>query len=330
MALPQVIGRPGVNLRKVCWGVTFFPMTTLQARRKLIVIVLLCIAVCGAVLRHFADRGSTLRDFGTLLMLLWLPIIGNVIAWLVARVRRPAGPAPAPDPFAATAGAFEPHLLVALKFRAPQLPVDDVPLAEGEHRCALVVDNEGFSARWFVAPGDTLRLGTEHALQVEFLAPAVALPRFPPQATFRMLVGSTFVGDGRVRKVLATAALWWCCGLAGMAADTAHAAPDAGARWGAIASLNRWYGYSFSHPTRAAAEQAALNQCNRLAGRAGKCSVRLQFDRSCGALAEGNYGEWATATAPTRDAAGKAAAVQCDNHLPAEPCKVVVNVCSTQ
>ena len=304
-------------------------MTTIQARRKLIVIVLLCIAVCGALLRQFADRGSTMRDFGTLLMLLWLPIIGNVIAWLVARIRRPAAPEAEPDAFAA-AGAFAPHLLVTLKFRAPQLPVDDVPVAEGEHRCALVVDNEGFSARWFVPPGDAIRLGTEHALQVEFLAPAVALPRFPPHTAFRMLVGNTFIGDGRVRAVLGTAALWLGCALAGLTVDNAQAATDVGALWGAIASLNRWYGYSFSHPTRAAAEQAALNQCNRLAGRAGKCNVRLQFDRSCGALAEGNYGEWATATAPTREAAGKTAAAECDKHLPAEPCKVVVSACSTQ
>lgn len=303
-------------------------MTTIQARRKLIVIILLCVAVGGALLRQFADRGSTLRDVGTLLMLLWLPIIGQVISWLVARVRRPA--APVPDAFAAV-GAFAAHLQVTLKFRAPQLPVDDVPVAVGEHRGALVLgSNEGFSARWFVPPGDAVRLGTAQELQVEFLTPALALPHFPPHTAFRMLVGQTFIGDGRVRAVLGTAALWLCCALAGMSADPAFAATDPDARWGAIASLNRWHGYSFSHPTREAAELAALNQCNRLAGRAGKCAVRLQFDRACGALAEGNYGEWATATAATREAAGKAAAVQCDNHLPAEPCKVVVSVCSTQ
>ncbi|RZI78342.1 MAG: DUF4189 domain-containing protein [Variovorax sp.] len=142
-------------------------------------------------------------------------------------------------------------------------------------------------------------------------------------------LGATFL-PMTSRTILNVAVLSLCCLLAGLTFDHAQAANDTSARWGAIASSNRWYGYSFSHPTRAAAEQAALNQCSRLAGRAGKCSVRLQFDRSCGALAEGNYGEWATATAPTREAAGKTAAAECDKHLPAEPCKVVVSACSTQ
>ena len=199
MALPQVIGRPGVNLRKVCWGVTFFPMTTLQARRKLIVIVLLCIAVCGAVLRHFADRGSTLRDFGTLLMLLWLPIIGNVIAWLVSKRprRAPRAAAVAPPSFD-TAGAFTPHARVALTFRKPGLPSQDVPIAPGEYRCALVVDKEGFSARWVVPPGEALERGKPAVLDVEFLSPAVAQPKFAQGAQFRVLIGEAFIADGRV------------------------------------------------------------------------------------------------------------------------------------
>ncbi|RYY97401.1 MAG: hypothetical protein EOO24_19850 [Comamonadaceae bacterium] len=170
-------------------------MTTIQARRKLIVVILLCVAVGGALLRQFAERGSTLRDFGTLLMLLWLPIVGNIIAWIVPRLRRRA--APEPDAFA-PAGAFTPHALVELRFRPPQVPIDDVPLRVGEHRCALVIDNEGFSARWFVAPGEVIRPGTSQALKVEFLAPGVAVPRFAPQTGFRMLVAGAFIGDGRV------------------------------------------------------------------------------------------------------------------------------------
>jgi len=66
-------------------------MTTIQSRRKLIVIVLLCLAVGGALLRHFAAQGSMLRDIGTLLMLIWLPVVGNIVGWLMARIRRPRG-----------------------------------------------------------------------------------------------------------------------------------------------------------------------------------------------------------------------------------------------
>ncbi|VTU46487.1 hypothetical protein SRS16P3_00199 (plasmid) [Variovorax sp. SRS16] len=123
------------------------------------------------------------------------------------------------------------------------------------------------------------------------------------------------------------AALLLCGALAGIAADPAHA--DPGPSWGAIASRDAGgYGYSFNHPSRAAAELAARAQCDRAAGRPGTCAIRAYFDRSCGALATGNYGEWGTAIASTAAAAGKAAAVQCDSHLPTQPCKVVVSICS--
>ena len=113
-----------------------------------------------------------------------------------------------------------------------------------------------------------------------------------------------------------------------IAMGPAQAEPGPGPSWGAIASLQGWYGYAFDQPSRAAAELAARAQCDRAAGRAGACVVRAYFDRACGALATGNYGEWGTAVAPTASAAGKAAAGQCETHLPTEPCKVVVSVCS--
>jgi hypothetical protein len=174
-------------------------MTTIQFRRRLIVIILLCVAVGGGFVRHFAAAGSTLRDIGTLLMLLWVPIIGNVIAWLVGRIRRPA--APAASPFDERE-AFEPHAVIELTLRLPKLPSHDVPVAEGEHRCALVVDNEAFSARWWVRPGEGFRRGTARTTEVEFLAPALARDRFPPDTGFRMLVGESFIGDGRVLRLL--------------------------------------------------------------------------------------------------------------------------------
>ncbi|MBU1359551.1 MAG: DUF4189 domain-containing protein [Gammaproteobacteria bacterium] len=100
--------------------------------------------------------------------------------------------------------------------------------------------------------------------------------------------------------------------------------------WGAIAARDAWFGYSFNLPTRTDAERAARSQCDRASGRAGPCEVRAFFDRSCAALARGNYGEWATANAETAPAAGQAAVTQCNGFLPTEPCKVVVSVCSPQ
>lgn len=183
-------------------------MTSIQGRRRLIVIILLGLALAGAVLRQLAAPGSTARDVGTLLMLLWLPIIGNIIGWLVARVWRrrqaaKAAAAAATTPASFEAGsAFKPHALVELTLRRSTVPAENLPLSAGEHRCALVVDNQGFSARWFVPRDEALQRGQAQALQIEFLAPAAALPRFPRDAAFRVLVGESFVGDGRVLQLL--------------------------------------------------------------------------------------------------------------------------------
>ncbi|MDQ0079752.1 hypothetical protein SAMN05518669_101518 [Variovorax sp. YR634] len=173
--------------------------TKIQFRRKVIVIVLLCVAVGGAVVRHYATPGTTTRDIATLLMVLWVPIIGNVIAWLISKRprRAPSAPAVMPPSFD-TAGAFTPHARVELTFRKPALPSQDVPIAPGEYRCALVIDKEGFSARWVVPPGDALERGKPAALEVEFLSPAVAQPKFAQGAVFRVLIGDSFIADGRV------------------------------------------------------------------------------------------------------------------------------------
>ncbi|NDZ17275.1 hypothetical protein C7T35_31545 [Variovorax sp. WS11] len=174
-------------------------MTGIQAKRRFIVIALLCVALGGALLRQLSAPGSTARDVGTLLMLLWLPIIGNVIAWLIGKLRRPVPAQPAGFEAGST---FHPHALVELTLRAPQLPSEDSLVPEGEHRCALVVDNEGFSARWVVAPGQAFRRGTAQTLQFEFLKPATALPRFQRNVVFRILMVESFVGDGRVLELL--------------------------------------------------------------------------------------------------------------------------------
>jgi len=131
-----------------------------------------------------------------------------------------------------------------------------------------------------------------------------------------------------LRGAAAAAAL-----LCGSLAATATAAATPAQRpelWGAIATADGLYGYAFDHPSRAAAESAARAQCERKAGRAGACTVRTAFDRSCGAMATGNFGEWGVASAATVAAARKEATAQCNSHLPTEPCKVLVAVCSGQ
>ncbi|MGJ7522100.1 hypothetical protein ACSFA0_16560 [Variovorax sp. LT1P1] len=183
-------------------------LTQIQARRRLIVVILLCVALGGAALRQLSAPGSTQRDVGTLLMLLWIPIIGNVIAWLVNRMRAAraltkaaAAMAEAPAAPLREDAPFEPHAWVELTLRAAGVPAEDMPIAEGLHHCALVIGNEGFSVRWQVGPGRSFRRGTLQTLPVEFLAPDAALSRLKPGLAFRLLVGEAFIGDGQVLRL---------------------------------------------------------------------------------------------------------------------------------
>lgn len=175
---------------------------TIQSRRRTIVIVLLCVAVAGALTRQLAPTG-TLRNVGTLLMLLWLPIVGNIIGWLVQKLRARRALAVPPEPD--YPGAFQGHVRVELTLRPSQVPRHNAPLGQGDHRAALVLADEGFSARWIVPAGDALPRGTPKTIDMEFLAPATARPRFEPGTAFRVLIGESFIGDGRVLQRLDTA-----------------------------------------------------------------------------------------------------------------------------
>lgn len=180
-------------------------MTTIQSRRQLIVILLLCMAAVAAVIRHYAEPGSTVRDVSTVMMLLWLPVVGSIVGWCYGKLRtRAAEPVPAPPDFAPDRD-FQPQALVEFTLRPALVPVDDVPVPPGEHSCLLVVGNQGFLMRWRVAPGGSFRRGETRQMPVEFLTPQNALPLLAPGASFRMLVGEAFIGDGRVVGLLPAA-----------------------------------------------------------------------------------------------------------------------------
>lgn len=162
--------------------------TRIQSRRRLIVAVLLALAVVGAFVRQLSEPGSLARDVGTLMLVLWVPAVGNIIGYLRTRfARRPAITGFAPQaPFAA-------DRLAEVRFAAAR-PDLAQPLP-----CILLQGSEGFTAR---LRGGTAPADDEDgpaAVEVQFLTPAVALPRFAPGAAFRVVLGRTVVGDGRVQ-----------------------------------------------------------------------------------------------------------------------------------
>lgn len=178
-------------------------MTTIQFRRRLIVILLLCTAAVAALVRHQAEPGSTVHDVSTVLMLLWLPVLGSILGWVYGKLQR--RPPPAPQGFA-PGSAFQPQALVTFTLRPAAIPAEDVPVQAGEHRCVLVAGHQGFQMRWQLAPDAHLRRGQACTTAVEFLAPDKALAQLPQGTAFRMMVGDAFIGDGRILELLPGAA----------------------------------------------------------------------------------------------------------------------------
>jgi hypothetical protein len=164
------------------------------SRRRIAMAVLLAVATAGALIRHYAPNPSTLRDIGTLLLVMWLPAVGNLIAYLVRKIpRRPARA----SGFAAGT-PFTPHLRVRLQ-------AVDVPAAvlaaigAQERQCALIVGQQGFTARLEQPVLQALAPAASPAgVALELLRPSVALPQLQAGTVFNLVVHSTAVATGSV------------------------------------------------------------------------------------------------------------------------------------
>jgi hypothetical protein len=168
------------------------------ARRRLAMIALLTLAASGGVIRWLAPNPSTLRDIGTLLLVLWLPAVGNLIAYFVKRIPRSAPPATdfAPD------AAFAPQLQVQLQ--AVELPAAQRAALDGsERRCTLLVGRHGFTARLEQPLAQSVVRNEGGMTQLQLLHPAVALRRLKPGTEFHVLAGAIAIAKGRVLQAAA-------------------------------------------------------------------------------------------------------------------------------
>jgi hypothetical protein len=169
-------------------GLPVKPTTSL--RRQVVMAILLGLASLGAAIRYWAPNPSLARDLGTLLLVMWLPAVGNLIAFIIRRFPRRARPAAG---FAAGA-PFTAHLRVELS------TIDEAGFAEWrlhEH-CTVVVGTDGFTARLRASTARAQDPPASPGVEAEFLRPEVALPKLPPGTPFLVLAGTTAVGRGRV------------------------------------------------------------------------------------------------------------------------------------
>lgn len=167
--------------------------TVTPSRRRLAMAVLLLLAVSGGVLRKYAPNPSTLRDVGTLLLVMWLPAIGNLIGYLMRKIPRKAPPA---TDFG-TESLFAPQLEVQVEAEA--LPADLVEALDADARlCTLLVGRHGFTARLAEPVVQTFAAPGLYTLALELLHPAVGLPKLQVGTEVYLLVGARGIAKGRV------------------------------------------------------------------------------------------------------------------------------------
>ena len=59
-----------------------------SSRRQIVMATLLGLAIVGGAIRYWAPNPSTARDIGTLLLVMWLPAVGNLVAFVVRQLHK--------------------------------------------------------------------------------------------------------------------------------------------------------------------------------------------------------------------------------------------------
>jgi hypothetical protein len=163
-------------------------------RRRRVFLFFAFLALAGTFIKWWAPAHSELSRFGSMLLVIWIPVASHFIFYLLKRRKRRA----AGTQTAAADGGFRAELVAEVTFDWPLRNDGRHPVPGREYPCILAIGADGFSARFVVPAGATNAPDAARRVEVEFLVPALALPRFPAGATFRVLEGADFRGEGRV------------------------------------------------------------------------------------------------------------------------------------
>ena len=158
------------------------------SRRQIVMAVLLSLAVLGAAMRYWADNPSMARDIGTLLLVLWLPAVGNLVGFVIRKFPRRARPSNA-----FRADSFTAHFSAELTPLPAARAIDP-----SQRRCTVVVGSEGFTARLRLPLEPSLAADTAQIGEFELLRPVLASDRLAPGTAFLVLAGTVAIAKGSV------------------------------------------------------------------------------------------------------------------------------------
>jgi hypothetical protein len=169
------------------------PLIATPARRRAAMATLLTLAALGGVMRWLAPNPSITRDIGTLMLVLWLPAIGNLIAWLTKKLPRSAPPPTHFSPEAPFSAQVEAQL------QRLALPAGFATSIEPGQLATVLVGRRGFTVRlaepiaqWLAGEGDS-------PVMLELLRPSAATAHLVAGTDFHLLVGRQPVAKGVVR-----------------------------------------------------------------------------------------------------------------------------------
>jgi hypothetical protein len=183
-------------------------LTRSRVRRVLTTVACTCIGI-GLTLWFMTPKDSLLNVVGYMLAAIWLlPAImfgPFLILMHLNNQYRKRISEPSPQALFAR-GAVVPELAVDLimlaESRGGRLP----RLGAGQHSMALAIGNEGYTVRFMVPEGSCVDDQAARRVEVQFLAPQLALPRFAPGTAFRALDLRGVIGEGTVIEALPRAA----------------------------------------------------------------------------------------------------------------------------
>ncbi len=172
-------------------------------RKTLIAYAFTFLAALGLGMYLLLPAESELRFLGLIVLIFWLPMalryLSRVVKERATTLLTPSPSPPAYHPREVNA-TLEATFSVTVGTDSMHVDAESGIL---DLRCLLALGTDGFSARLWRAekitgpwPGDEKLI-----LNVEFLVPEVALPRFPVDTIARVLVRNTFIGTARVLSV---------------------------------------------------------------------------------------------------------------------------------
>ncbi len=159
--------------------------------------VMLALAAAGGVIRALAPAPSVLRDVGTLMLVLWLPAIGNLLAYLMGKLPR-GEPPPTQFP---PGSPFLPQLEVQLERQL--LPPGFVQAVPEDLLAVVLVGRRGFSARFDQPLRTWLGGGDGSAWTLQLLRPDSARAHLRAGTAFHLLAGTQVVAKGTVVRACA-------------------------------------------------------------------------------------------------------------------------------